>query len=416
MSETESTKPHDPYQALRFAEYRWYLLGTSTQAIAVLIQSVVMGWQVYAITHSALSLGLVGLAEALPCLGFTMVGGYTADRMDRRIQGQLSMLALLAGAVTLLLMNLGGPPTVAWPFYAIQALAGVGRAFYRPAMHALRTELVPREAYANAVTWTSSTFQAAMVLGPAAGGLLFGFGGALIAYGVEVALLLAAVAATFGLKPHPRPVTLVQIGMMKSMKEGIAFVFSSQMLLAALSLDLFAVLFGGAPALLPMFAADILKVGPQGLGLLRAAPAVGSILVALFLAHRPPLSRAGRTLLTSEALFGVCWIVFAFSTSFWLSIALLAASGAVDNVSVVVRQTLLQLRTPQALMGRVSGVSSFFITSSNEIGAFESGVAARFMGLVPSVVFGGLMTLGIVVMTAWKAPELRRLRHLHPDG
>jgi hypothetical protein len=405
MPDPDALKSHDPYQALRFAEYRWYLLSTSAMAVAVLIQSVVMGWQVYEITHSALSLGLVGLAEALPCLGFTMVGGYTADRMDRRAQSQLSMLALLAGGATLLFLNLGGPPTLAWPFYAIQALAGVGRAFNRPAMHALRTELVPREVYTNAVTWASSTF-------PAAGGLLFGFGGARTAYGVEVALLLAALIATFGLKPHPRPATNAPANMLKSMKEGIAFVFSTQILMAALSLDLFAVLFGGAPALLPVFAADILKVGPQGLGLLRAAPAVGSILVALILAHRPPLSRAGRTLLASEALFGLCWIVFAFSTSFWLSIFLLAASGAVDNVSVVVRQTLLQLRTPPALMGRVSGVSSFFITSSNEIGAFESGVAARFMGLVPSVVFGGLMTLGVVFVTAWKAPQLRKLSKL----
>ena len=405
--------PHDPYHALRFAEYRRYLFGTCAMAIASLIQSVVMGWQVYEITHSALSLGLVGLAEALPCLGLTLVGGYAADRMDRRILALLSLSVLLAGAVLLFLMNRNGPPTVAWPFYAIQAMAGVGRAFSRPATQALRTELVPREAFANAATWNSSVFQTAMVLGPAAGGLLYGFGGAHSAYGVEVALLLLGGVAIFTLSPHPR-LTPVQGGFIKSLKEGIAFVISQQVLMGAMSLDLFAVLFGGAPALLPMFAADLLRVGPQGLGLLRAAPAVGSILISLTLAHRKPMASAGRTLLVSVALFGLCWIAFAFSTNLILSLLLLAISGALDSVSVVLRQTLLQIRTPAALMGRVSAVSSFFITSSNEIGAFESGVAARLLGLIPSVVFGGLMTLGVVAMTTWKAPELRKLKYLHP--
>jgi MFS family permease len=261
--------------------------------------------------------------------------------------------------------------------------------------------------------WTSSTFQVAMVLGPAAGGLLFGFGGARIAYGTEVVLLVLAIAVTAMLKPHPRT-QQAQGGMFRSLEEGLAFVWKHQVLLGAMSLDLFAVLFGGAPALLPIFAADILHVGPQGLGLLRAAPAVGSVAMALVLAHRPPIQRAGRSLLLSVAAFGLCWIVFAFSRSFTLSMVLLACSGALDNVSVVVRQTLLQIRTPAALMGRVSAVSSFFITSSNEIGAFESGLAAKLLGLVPSVVFGGLMTLGVVGAIAWKAPELRQLKRLHP--
>jgi MFS family permease len=406
--------PHDPYQALRFAEYRWYLFGTWAMSVATLIQSVVIGWQVYEITHSALSLGLVGLAEAVPCLALTLVGGYAADRMDRRTLSLLAMTILLAGGIVLYLLNLQGTPTAVWPFYLIQAALGVGRAFGRPASHALRTELVPRESFANAATWSSSTFHSAMVLGPAAGGLLFGFGGAQLAYGVEVFLLLLAIGAMAWLKPHPRLVP-VQGGMLKSLEEGLQFVWGNQVLLGAMSLDLFAVLFGGAPALLPIFAADILKVGPQGLGLLRAAPAVGSILMSFTLAHRPAMQQAGRSLLLSVAFFGLCWIAFAFSTSFVLSMVLLAISGALDNVSVVLRQTLLQVRTPQALMGRVSAVSSFFITSSNEIGAFESGVAARLLGLVPSVVFGGLMTLGVVGVTAWKAPGLRKLKHLQPE-
>lgn len=403
--------PHDPYQALRFSEYRWYLFATWAMSVATLIQSVVVGWQVYEITHSALSLGLVGLAEAIPCLALTLVGGYAADRMDRRTLSLLAMTILLAGGIALYLLNLNGTPTTAWPFYLIQAGLGVGRAFSRPASHALRVELVPRECLVNAATWNSSTFQAAMVLGPAIGGLLFGFGSARLAYGVEVALLVLAMGAMAVLKPHPRTTT-PQGGMLQSLGEGLRFVWSRQVLLGAMSLDLFAVLFGGAPALLPIFAADVLKVGPQGLGILRAAPAVGSILMAFVLAHRPAMKQAGRSLLLSVACFGLCWIAFAFSTSFTLSLFLLAVSGALDNVSVVLRQTLLQLRTPSHLMGRVSAVSSFFITSSNEIGAFESGVAARVLGLVPSVVFGGLMTLGVVGVTAWKAPELRRLKRL----
>lgn len=402
---------HDPYQALRFPEYRWYLFATWAMSVATLIQSVVIGWQVYEITHSALSLGLVGLAEAIPCLALTLVGGYVADRMDRRTLSLLAMTTLLACGVALYLLNLGGAPTAAWPFYLIQAALGVGRAFSRPASHALRAELVPRDCLPNAATWNSSTFHSAMVLGPAAGGLLFGFGGARIAYGVEVALMVLSMGAMAVLKPHPRTTT-PQGGVLQSLGEGLGFVWKNQILLGAMSLDLFAVLFGGAPALLPIFAADVLKVGPQGLGVLRAAPAVGSILMAFVLAHRPAMKQAGRSLLLSVAFFGLCWIAFAFSTSFFLSLFLLAVSGALDNVSVVLRQTMLQLRTPEHLMGRVSAVSSFFITSSNEIGAFESGVAARVLGLVPSVVFGGLMTLGVVGVTAWKSPDLRRLKWL----
>jgi MFS family permease len=414
MSETDSLKTHDPYHALRFAEYRWYLVGTWSLSMAMLMQSAVMGWQVWGITGSALSLGLVGLAEALPCLGFTMLGGYAADRMDRRTLSLLSILALLVGGSILLVMNLHGAPAVAWPFYAIQALAGLGRAFNRPAMGALRTEVVPREAYANAAMWTSSIFQTAMVLGPTLGGLLIGWGSVRLAYGVEVVLILSALVATAELKPHPR-LTPAQGGMFQSLKEGIGFVFSSQLLLGAMSLDLFAVLFGGAPALLPIFASTVLHVGAKGFGVLKAAPALGSVVVALTLAHRRPMARAGRALLLNVGLFGLCWIFFAYSKSFVFSLFLLMVSGAVDNVSVVVRQTLVQVRTPQALMGRVSAVSSFFITSSNEIGAFESGLAARLMGLIPSVVFGGLMTLGVVSFTAWKAPELRKLAHLTPE-
>ena len=407
----EATTSQDPYQALRYPEFRWFLASTAAANIGTFIQSVVMGWQVYEITHSALSLGIVGLAEALPCLGFTLVGGYTADRVDRRLQTLLGTFLLLAGGALLLALTFNGAPRSVLPFYAIQALAGLARAFIRPASQAMRAELVPREAFANSATWNSSVFQIAMVLGPALGGLLYGFGGARAAYGTEVGLLFVAVVTLLGVKPKPRP-ALVSTGLFKDLVEGIVFVSHKQVLLGAMALDLFAVLFGGAPALLPIFASDILRVGPQGLGVLRAAPAVGSMIMAIALAHLPPMARVGRTLLLSVAFFGVCWILFALAGNFMLALVLLAVSGALDTISVVVRQTLIQLRTPTELMGRVSAVSSFFITSSNEIGAFESGVAARLMGLIPSVVFGGLMTLGVVAFTAWKAPELRDLERM----
>lgn len=402
---------HDPYQALRYREYCAFLAANFTMFIAMQIQSVVLGWQVYAITHDPLSLGFVGLAEALPFLAFTLVGGHAADRFDRRWLSLLSMVPLLAACGLLFAANSRSqhPPVVL--FYAVQVLGGLARAFFRPASQALGTELVPPEAYGNAATWRSGMFHLAMVLGPAVGGLLFGFGSARLAYGVQVVLtVFSFITFLFGLSPRPRvrPETTKK----GEFFEGVRFVFREKVVLGALSLDLFAVLFGGAPALLPVFAATILKVGPQGLGLLRAAPAVGSIFLSVALAFRPPLQRAGRSLLLCVVGFGLTWIVFALSESFALSLFLLALGGAFDTVSVVLRSTLVQTRTPQAMMGRVAAVNSFFIGSSNEVGAFESGVAARLMGTVPSVVFGGCMTLIVVALTAWRMPDLRKLERV----
>jgi len=400
----------DPYQALRFREYRSFLAGAVALTMATQIQTLVMGWQVYHITRDPLSLGLIGLSEAVPFLGLSLIGGYAADRTDRRRTSLMAMAALLLGAALLLALNLGAAPRLAWPFYAIQALAGVGRAFYRPASQALSTELIPVEAYQNAATWRSSSFQLAQVLGPALGGLIYGFGSASLAYLAEGLLMGFAVIAMVMVAPRPR--ALKQTQLLKSLGEGVVFVFKHRMLLSTMSLDLFAVLFGGAVALLPVFASEILKVGPQGLGLLRTAPAVGSVLMGLWLAHHPPQNRAGLVLLFCVAGFGLAWIGFALSWTFWLSMALLAVSGALDNVSVVLRNTLVQARTPPEMMGRVQAVAGFFIGSSNELGAFESGLAAKLLGVIPSVVFGGCMTLGIVGFTAWRVPELRQLKKI----
>jgi MFS family permease len=400
----------DPYQSLRYPEFRNYLAGSVALSMATQMQTTVMGWQVYHITRDPLSLGLIGLSEAVPFLGLALVGGHVADGSDRRRVSLLAQGALLVGAVLLLALSLGRGVAAAWPFYLIQGLAGLGRAFYRPASQALSTELVPVAAYQNAATWRSSSFQLAMVLGPALGGLIYGFRSAAAAYLVEALLMAAAVACMARVRPRPRTPSRAPI--LKSLGEGVGFVVGHRLLLGAMSLDLFAVLFGGAVALLPVFASEILKVGPQGLGLLRTAPAVGSVLMGLWQAHRPPRDRAGMVLLACVAGFGLTWIGFALSVSFTLSMLLLAAGGALDNVSVVLRQTLVQVNTPPEMMGRVQAVSGFFISSSNELGAFESGLAARLLGVVPSVVVGGCVTLGVVGATAWLLPELRRLKKL----
>jgi len=405
---------HDPYAALRFPEYRAFLAGMVAVFVATQIQSAVLGWQVYELTGDPLALGLVGLAEAVPFLALTLVGGWAADRMDRRALSIASLAAVASSGLLLLVLSLGST-TSALPFYGAQALAGLGRAFFRPTSAALGSELVPREHYQNAATWRSSFFHSAMVLGPAIGGGLIALGGPRVAYAVVVALSALGLLLLLAVKPRPRPAAPAG-GLVEGLTDGVRFVFSQPVLLGALSLDLFAVLFGGATALLPVFAKDVLHVEEVGFGFLRAAPALGSILVSLALARFGQFRRAGRALLWCVAWFGLTWIAFAFSTSYALSWLLLAVGGALDGVSVILRGTLVQLRTPQEKMGRVAAVNSFFIGSSNELGAFESGAAARLLGVVPSVVFGGGMTLLTVGLVAWRAPALRRLEKLGTDG
>jgi len=396
----------DPYAALRFPEYRAFLGAVGAVSVATQIQSAVLGWQVYAITGDPLALGLVGLAEALPFLSLTLLGGWAADRFDRRVLS-LASLAVVGGSGALLLVLGLRTPGSAVPLYGAQALAGVGRAFLRPSSAALGTEIVPREQYLNAATWRSSVFHTAMVLGPAAGGLLIAAGGPALAYAVVVGLMAAGFAAMATVAPRPRAAGAGHPA--GSITDGVRFVFSHPLLLGAMSLDLFAVLFGGASAMLPVFARDVLGVGEVGFGLLRAAPAAGSVAMSLALARLGRMRRTGRVLLWSVAGFGLTWIAFALSRSYALSVGLLALGGALDNVSVVLRGTLVQTCTPPERMGRVAAVNSFFIGSSNELGAFESGLAARLLGVVPSVVLGGAMTLLTVGVVAWRAPALRRL-------
>jgi MFS family permease len=407
---------HDPYASLRISNFRWFIASMLAMTVATQIQAVVVSWQIYELTRDPFSLGLIGLAEAVPFIGFALYAGHVADRAARLRISLISLVVLLGCSLTLLGFSLRPGVVVhsgrVWPMYAVIFLSGIARSFLQPARSALGAELVPRELYPNAVTWRSSAWQLAEVVGPAIGGLVYGFASSKAAYAVDASLMAVAVLSLGRILHQPRSSHPSDDSFLASLATGVRFVRSQPVILGALTLDLFSVLFGGAVALLPVFAAEILQVGPQGLGILRAAPAVGAVLMSLGMAHRPPLQRAGRTLLVSVALFGLSMIGFGLSRNFFLSTGLLALSGMADTVSVVVRSTLLQVMTPDHLLGRVSSVNAIFIGSSNELGAFESGTAARLIGTVPSVVLGGMATLVVVAVTALKVPPLRRLKEI----
>jgi MFS family permease len=406
---------HDPYAALRIPNFRWFVASLMAMTVATQIQAVVVAWQIYELTHDPFSLGLIGLAEAVPFIGVALFAGHVADRVNRLRISLVALAALLLCSLALLAFTLTpGIITVGrvWPIYLVIFLSGIARSFLQPARAALGAELVPRELYPNAVTWRSSTWQLAEVVGPGIGGLIYGFGSATAAYGTGAAIMAIGVLSLARMRHSPMPSALANESFMESLATGIRFVRGQPVILGALTLDLFSVLFGGAVALLPVFAAEILHVGPEGLGVLRAAPAVGAVLMSLVLAHLPPLRWAGRALLISVAVFGLSIIGFGLSRDFLLSIGLLAVSGMSDTVSVVIRSTLLQVLTPDHLLGRVASVNAIFIGSSNEIGAFESGTAARLIGTVPSVVLGGFATLLVVAVTAVKVPQLRRLKEI----
>ena len=405
---------HDPYVSLRNPNFLWYVASLVVLTLGTQIQATVVAWQVYALTKDPLSLGLVGLAEALPFIGAALYAGHIADRHDRKVLSLIAIAVQVGCGIALLVLTVHSARFLretVWPIYAVVGVSGLARSFLQPARTALGAEIVPRETYANAVTWRSSLWQFAAVVGPASGGVIYGFSGPRLAYLVEAVLCTAALVLFARISYARQPFIADEVSIGENLTAGIRFLMTQPVLLGAQLLDLFSVLFGGAPALLPIFAAEILNVGPHGLGVMRAAPAAGAVLVSVFLIHRR-IRRAGPTLFLCVGAFGLCWIFFALSRSFWLSLALLVVSGMVDNVSVIIRSTLLTLRTPQHMLGRVSAVNQIFIGSSNEIGSFESGVAAKLLGTVRSVIFGGLVTLGVVGVTAWKIPPLRKLDEL----
>lgn len=403
----------DAYAVLRIPEFRLFISGRFLLTFAIQMQSVIIGWQVYEVTKDVLALGFIGLAEAIPFLSAAIFAGHVADRFNRKKIILISAFVYMLGAIGLLLVSYHFSSMYlrfgVMPIYSIIFITGVARAFFYPAQSALMAQLVPRELYPNSSTWNSTVFHIASVSGPAVGGLVYGFAGIHVAYICVVGGVILSLLMFSNIKRRPMPAINKEETLMQSLGVGIKFVFSNQIILGAISLDMFAVLFGGAVALLPAFASEILLAGPQGLGFLRAAPAMGAIVMAFILAYNPPLKAAGRNLLFGVAGFGICIIGFAISKNFYLSLSLLALSGMFDNISVIIRHTILQLYIPDHMRGRVMAVNSIFIGSSNEIGSFESGLAARLLGLIPSVIFGGSMTLAIVGITAKVAPHLRRL-------
>ncbi len=401
---------HDPYAILRIPEFRFYVSARLMLTIALQIQAVVVGLQIYALNHDPLALGLIGLAEVIPALTVSLYAGHISDQMNRKHIVLACMTVMLLCAAGLLYFSLPSTHNIStYPIYGIIFISGIARGFFNPANYSFFSQLIPPGLNSNATTWSSTTWHIGAVGGPALGGLLYGFVGLSSAYIVDVSLIICALICMTSIASKPVPVQLKKEGIIKSLGMGFEFVFSQQIILAALSLDLFSVLFGGAEAMLPIFCDKILHVGPKGLGFLRAAPAVGAILMAFYMAYFPPLKRAGRNVMLAAAGFGLCMLLFGISTNFWISLAILMISGAFDNVSVVVRGTIIQTMTPDNMRGRVAAVNSMFIGSSNELGAFESGVTAKMFGLVRSVVIGGLMTMGVVGTVAASAPKLRKL-------
>ena len=384
--------------------------------LAIQIQGVAVGWQIYEITHDPLSLGLIGLSEAIPAITVSLYAGHLADVSDRRRIILFCASTLLACACALFAFSLDVSSVLqtfgAAPVYGVIFVSGIARGFLSPANFSFMPQLVPRELYTNAITWNSTIWEAASVAGPAAGGILIEWAGLRTTYMTDAVLVIAGLTCYAMVHRKPIPEGTRDQGILENIRDGVRFVFRHQLILAAISLDLFAVLFGGAVALLPIFADEILQAGANGFGILRAAPAAGALVMAVWLSYRPIRYRPGRVLLWCVAGFGVCMIAFALSTSFWLSVAILVMSGVFDCVSVILRGILIHTQTPDHMKGRVAAVNSMFIGSSNEIGAFESGVMARAMGVVPSVVFGGVMTLVVTAVTAWKAVTLRRIKLL----
>ncbi len=400
--------------AFAHRDFRFYVTSSLLANLAAQMLAVAVGWQVYAMTHRAIDLGYVGLVQFVPEFAFALPGGNVADRLDR---GRIVAVASLALAVCMLLLlaiAAVGTTSVA-PLYVVLFLVGVARAFEGPAAQALVPGLVPPEHLTNAVTWSSTVWQASTVAGPALGGLVYGLAGATWVYGTCAAFFLLASLFSFLLRPPPVAAGGDQVAW-SGVRAGLRFVRTHGIILEALSLDLFAVLLGGATALLPLYARDLLHTGPWGLGLLRSAPALGATGIALVLAYRPIRGRAGVLLLSCVAIFGVATIVFGLSRSFPLSLAALVVLGASDMVSVVIRSTVVQVRTPHEMRGRVGAVNTMFIVASSELGAFESGITAAWLGAVPAVVVGGIGTLVVVVVYAVFLGKLRAVDWLEEDG
>lgn len=405
---------NDPYAALRYPEFKHYLITRFAVIFALTMQFVIIEWHVYELTRDPWSLGLIGLSEVVPALSMALFAGYIVDRREKR--GMMLKCVIAYIVLGLALFTVTSPQIIqqlskAWAVnivYALVFFGGVIRAFYGPSSFSMFALLLPREKYQNAATWSSSAWQVGAVMGPAMGGLCIRWFDEHWSMLVVVLCLLVPLLSLVFIQPRP-VYQKIQEPIVQSLTKGVRFVFHNKLVLTAMSLDMFAVLFGGATALLPVFARDILKVGEIGFGMLRAAPAVGALMTMFFLAYRPVLNHTGKKMMGAVFGFGLCIIVFGISDIFIVSLLALLLSGIMDGISVIIRQTILQLETPDEMRGRVAAVNTMFVGSSNELGAFESGLAARLIGTVPAVVFGGSMTLLVVIAAWWKGSSMRKL-------
>jgi MFS family permease len=402
--------PDNAYGVVKLPNFRRYLVGNFIGVLGMQMQTFALGYEIYERTGSKLALGFVGLAQVVPVIALALVAGHVADHFSRKrvLMVCISCLGLVSAALTLI--SLRQAPVVL--IYVCLSLNGLARAFLQPAKGSMLPLIVPRSQFAHAVTWHTGGFHLAAVLGPAIGGWVVA-----MTRMPALVYLLDLMSSLFFLAMLARmsvPTKAAASGALslRTLAAGIEFLWRTRILLAAISLDMFAVLLGGAVALLPVYAKDILHVGPEGLGWMRAAPAIGALLTAFLIAHLPPMRKAGPMLVWSVAGFGVATVVFGLSRSYGLSLAMLFLTGALDNVSVVIRHTLLQLSTPNEMRGRVAAVNGLFISSSNELGAFESGLVAELTTPTISVVSGGLGTIVVVAVIAWLAPELRKYGRL----
>jgi MFS family permease len=407
----QATVKKDSFAALRYKDFRAYLGMRFFFTFAYQMQAVVIGFYIYQITHSKLALGYIGLCEAIPAISIALYGGYIADKYEKRKLLFLIFAVVLFASLTIFVVTLNSMSHyvhTGWIIpiiYVMIFFNGVARAFYGPATFAIYAQSIPKELYPNGSTWSSSAWQVATILGPAAGGLIFGHWGITPTFVIINILLVISMVLVYLLKSYP-PVYIPKESIYESLSAGIKFVFHNKMMLGAMSLDLFSVFFGGAIALLPVFAHDILKVGSEGLGLMRATSSLGAVLTMLAMTRFSPMNRPWRNLLIAVAGFGLSILCFGLSKSFYLSLIFLFTEGAFDSISVIIRGTIMQLLTPDHMRGRVSAVNSMFIGSSNEIGAFESGSAAELLGTVPAVIFGACMTLVVVTVTFFKTKNL----------
>lgn len=404
-------KEKNPYVALKVPKFKSYLGIRFFFTMAYQMQAVCIGYYVYELTKSALALGMIGLCEAIPALSIALYGGYVADKSEKKklmttILAAVFICSLALFTITNSAVQQHIPHSYVLTIIYISVFGiGLARGFYGPTAFTIMTQIVPKSLYTNSATWNSSSYQTASILGPAIGGLLYGYIGITATFGVILALLITSFGFIISLDRY-EPIYQKKEKILESLKSGIKFVFTNKMMLGAMSLDLFSVFFGGAVALLPVFAHDILHVGAKGLGVMRAIDSLGAVLTMFLMTKYSPMNRPWRNLLIAVFGFGLTILCFAFSRNFYLTLVILFLQGAFDSVSVLVRSTIMQLITPDEMRGRVSAVNSMFIGSSNEIGAFESGLTAKLMGTVRAVVFGGCMTLGVVIITYYKTKEL----------